>query len=65
MRIFKNSVAFFFEKDVIFLQISLLRSVSIFAVLIIDVFDDLVDKLITFLNQHYIILKIKNIISLK
>jgi hypothetical protein len=32
---------------------------SIFAVLVIDVFDDLVDKLITFLDQHNIIIKIK------
>jgi hypothetical protein len=56
MMIFKYSVAYFFENDVILLQISLLRSMSVFAVLIIDVFDDLVDKLITFLDQHIIII---------
>ena len=38
--IFKHSTAYLFENDVIFCRNSLLRRISVFAVLIIDIFDE-------------------------
>jgi hypothetical protein len=48
--IFKNSIIYFFEKDVIFVGVPMLGGVSVLAVLLFDVLEEMAEQLIALLH---------------
>ncbi len=50
MGVFKNSVVYFFKNDAVFLRFPWLRQSGIFAIVIINVFNEMTEELITLLH---------------
>lgn len=48
--VFKNSIVNFFEDNVVFGRFPLLRGMRVFAIFLIDVFDEMAEELIALLS---------------